>query len=164
MAGIMSRWRGWLRAGRDDRGQSLVEVALMLPILLLLVLATVDVGRVYAYKAAVTNAAREAAIYAARDPQAAMDSVCQRARDELGAGGSLTPCAAAPMIIACVRDGIPCGNDRVGVPPIFQSNGGDVTITVTYEMSLLSAYLVGRAFQVNPVAVGATAVFSDLGQ
>ena len=164
MAGLMNGWQGWLRAGRDDRGQSLVEVALMVPILLLIVLATVDVGRIFAYKAAAINAAREAAIYAARDPQAPMDRICQRALDELGAGAPTAPCSTAPIVVECKRDGTSCGNDTSARPPIFQTNGGDVTVTVTYQVSLLSGYLVGRGFNVNPVAVSAAAVLSGLGQ
>lgn len=156
MAGLLNGWRGWLRAGLDDRGQSLVEVALMVPILLLIVLGTVDVGRIFALKAAVTNAAREAAIHAARDPQATRDQVCQRARDELGIGKSPAPCSDAPVVVDCTRDGASCGNDTSARPPIFQTNGGDVSVTITYQTSLLSAYLIGQGLPSSP-KVSATA-------
>src|SRR5438874_2437183 len=43
------------------RGQAIVETALLLPILMLLVMGTADLGRVFYYSIAVTNAAREAA-------------------------------------------------------------------------------------------------------
>lgn len=153
------------RAHADERGQSLVEVALCLPLLLLIVIGIVDIGRVYAYKVAVTNAAREAAIYAARDPQAPADAICRRARSELGAGAAATPCSTAPITISCTRAGAACGNTTAFPAPLFQTGGGaDVTITVRYDVSLLSAYLVSRAFQVNPVPVSAGAVFSGLGK
>src|SRR2546423_751536 len=42
-------------------GQAIVETALLLPILMLLVMGTADLGRVFYYSIAVTNAAREAA-------------------------------------------------------------------------------------------------------
>lgn len=48
-----------LRCSR--RGQALVETALLLPILMLLVMGSADLGRVFYYSIAVTNAAREAA-------------------------------------------------------------------------------------------------------
>ena len=43
------------------RGQAIVETALLLPILMLLVMGSADLGRVFYYSIAVTNAAREAA-------------------------------------------------------------------------------------------------------
>src|SRR5881227_4128209 len=43
------------------RGQAIVETALLLPILMLLVMGTADLGRVFYYSIAVTNAARDAA-------------------------------------------------------------------------------------------------------
>ncbi len=44
-----------------SRGQAVVETALLVPILMLLVMGTADLGRVFYYSIAVTNAAREAA-------------------------------------------------------------------------------------------------------
>ena len=43
------------------RGQALVETALLIPLLMLLVMGSADMGRVFYYSIAVTNAAREAA-------------------------------------------------------------------------------------------------------
>jgi Flp pilus assembly protein TadG len=43
------------------QGQAIVETALVLPILMLLVMGSADLGRVFYYAIAVTNAAREAA-------------------------------------------------------------------------------------------------------
>ena len=53
---------------RRTRGQSLVEFALVLPILLLLVLAAVDFGRVYLGYVNLQSLARIAANYAANNP------------------------------------------------------------------------------------------------
>jgi len=52
----------------QPRGQSLVEFALLLPILLLLVLGAMDFGRMFSTKITLTNAAREGANYLARHP------------------------------------------------------------------------------------------------
>jgi Flp pilus assembly protein TadG len=138
---------GWgQRLRDDDKGQSLVEVALVLPLLLLIVLGMVDVGRIYALKVAVTNAAREAAIYAARDPDATVNGICQRARDALGAGPATDPCGAGPgatLRISCSREGQSC--DAVGV------RGADVTVKVRYTTSLITGYLAGRALPLAPV-------------
>lgn len=48
-----------------SRGQTLVEFALVLPVFLLLTLGVVDGARVFSAYIAVTNAAREGALYAA---------------------------------------------------------------------------------------------------
>lgn len=49
-----------LRARRRSRGQSLVEVALVIPLFVTLTLGTADGGRAFYYREAVTNAARQA--------------------------------------------------------------------------------------------------------
>ena len=64
--------RVWLREavarGRAIRGQSLVEFALVLPILTLITVMAIDFGRVYFSYIQIHNAAREAANYAASSP------------------------------------------------------------------------------------------------
>jgi Flp pilus assembly protein TadG len=174
-----------LRIAREDRGQSLVEVALLMPLLLLIVLGVVDIGRTYAVKSAATNAAREAALYAARDPQATADAICQRAVTELANGSVAGGCtldlpslpaekwrsATPPAIVICDRiptgaSPIPCGHD-VLQPRLFQTNGGagaTVTVTVRADISLMSLYLVGFALGGNPITVSASATFAGLGQ
>jgi Flp pilus assembly protein TadG len=49
-------------------GQSLVEFALVLPVLLLLVLGAMDLARMFSTKITLTNAAREGANYLSRHP------------------------------------------------------------------------------------------------
>ncbi|HSS60952.1 MAG TPA: TadE family protein [Candidatus Limnocylindrales bacterium] len=44
----------------SKRGQSLVEAAICLPVLLLLALGVIDIGRAFYYREATTNAARQA--------------------------------------------------------------------------------------------------------
>jgi Flp pilus assembly pilin Flp len=57
-----------VRAGADDDGQAAVELALVLPLLVLLLLAMVQVGLVIRDQVLLTHAAREAAREAAVDP------------------------------------------------------------------------------------------------
>ncbi len=47
-------------ARRRMRGQSLVETAITLPVVLLLALGVTDVGRAFYYREAVTNSTRQA--------------------------------------------------------------------------------------------------------
>src|SRR5687768_5261332 len=68
----------------DDAGQSLVELALALPILVLLLLGVVDGARAYYYAGVVANSAREGAVYAARNGAATVAQVTQRACDSSG--------------------------------------------------------------------------------
>ena len=56
--------------GRRSRGQSLVEFTLVLPILLLLILVGLDFGRVFLGWVELNNVVREAANYAASNPNA----------------------------------------------------------------------------------------------
>ncbi len=57
-----------IRGRKRSRGQSVVEFALVLPILLLLLAATIDFGRLFYTYVAVDNAAKEGALYGARQP------------------------------------------------------------------------------------------------
>lgn len=56
------------RRGRDDHGQSTVELALLLPVIVVLLLAVLQVALVGRDVLLVTHAAREAARAAATDP------------------------------------------------------------------------------------------------
>lgn len=72
------------RLGRPhESGQAIVEAALLLPILLLFLLGTVDLGRAFTIYVSVANAAREGARYCALHPG---DTAGTRARmaGELG--------------------------------------------------------------------------------
>jgi len=51
---------------RGERGQSLAEMALILPILLLLIMGIVDIGRAFHHYVVLENAAREGARYGSK--------------------------------------------------------------------------------------------------
>jgi len=55
-----------LSRGRRSRGQSLVEFALLLPVFAMLTLGVLDATRIFAAHIAVSNAAREGAVFAGR--------------------------------------------------------------------------------------------------
>ena len=75
----MIRRRRLNTRNRGDRGQALVELALIAPVLIILMLGVVDYGRIYFAYVSVTNGARIGADYAATDPQAATDTAGIRA-------------------------------------------------------------------------------------
>lgn len=63
MGGVPARGRP-MRERRVTRGQSLVELALVLPVLIVLMVGIIDLGRVFYTKVTLANAARVAAEYA----------------------------------------------------------------------------------------------------
>lgn len=133
---------------RGDAGQSLVELALALPLLLMLLVGLVDVGRAYVYTTALSNAAREAALYAAQQTEATAAEVTQRACDETGFADHGAACAPG-MTVTCT----PC-----------PSAGSDVTVTVSYQFDLVSGYLFERLFGADHLVARGAATFPGLGQ
>ena len=55
-------------SGEDELGSSLVESALLLPVLLLLLVAAVDFGRAYSASIIVNSAAENGALYGVQNP------------------------------------------------------------------------------------------------
>ncbi len=80
------RARRRLRPWSGARGQSLVELALIAPILIVLMLGVIDFGRVYFAQVSVTNAARDGADYASQSATAAADlnGITQAALSDTG--------------------------------------------------------------------------------
>lgn len=114
-----------------ERGQSLVEFAVILPLLLMIVLATVDLGMGFRTYIALTNAAREGARWISiypNDQDGAEARVAQEA-DRVG-----------------LEDGLLAdGNYEVRFEP-DQSDydaGDKVTVNVDYNYELLFGSLTG---------------------
>jgi Flp pilus assembly protein TadG len=122
------------RPRRDDRsrGQSLVELALVTPILLLLLLGAVDLGRLFYAQITVTNAAREGAMVAALTPTSfAAGAACDTATNAVtcaatreGQGGFVSV-APADVAMACT-------------PSCTKTYGTTITVTVTGHFQLLT--------------------------
>jgi TadE-like protein len=96
-------------ARRVSAGQSLVEFALMLPVVMLVVLLTIDVGRLYYGWVNLQNAARIGANYAASHPTAwgaapdagAQAEYARQIRDEAAAINCVLPSSVpAPTFVA----------------------------------------------------------------
>lgn len=146
----------WRRAGGRDgaRGQSLVELALALPVILLLTLIALDFGRVYLGYINLQNMARIGANYAANDPDAwgtPADTDAQtQYRNQILADASATNCQLPqsggqpvvpdPIFTDVTGDGNPTGLGDTGTVRItctfgvitpFISNilGGSVQVT-----------------------------------
>jgi hypothetical protein len=131
---------------RSTRGQSLVEAALSLPILLLLVLGIADLGRFAYYAIAVSNATREAAQLAATEP--ARGSAEVRARTCQGMSLDGGQCAEL-ITVRCERAGGDC--DGVRTP-------GDARVSVRFSFFLLTGFIADRV-GMNPIPLSAEATF-----
>ena len=104
---------------RSDLGQSMVETAIVLPVVLLLLVAIVDSGRVFHSWLIVTNAAREGA----RSASAQQDWATVQSRIEAASGTWL------------------CDGIDLTCPPaanIQGASGSPVTVQVTREVTLLT--------------------------
>jgi Flp pilus assembly protein TadG len=115
-----------------SRGQSIVELALILPVLMLLVAATLDLGRMFYSQVTITNAAREGAYEAAYSPtsfqanapcNSTLNRVMCRVLSE--AKGSFVEVQKADVALACS-------------PSCAKGIGNTVKVTVVGHFSLIT--------------------------
>jgi Flp pilus assembly protein TadG len=109
----------------------MVEIALALPILLLLVLGIADLGRVALYSIAVTHSARDAAAYAAQNLDVTNATVKTRVCDEL----SLEKPTCAGLQVDCFR-GVDNCNTGKAAPT--------VRVSVHFDVPLLTGMIANR--------------------
>lgn len=74
------------RLGQEERGQSLIEMAIIMPLVLIVMAGLFDFGRVVHTYVVVVNAAREAAIAGAIEQMSNSDLIAYM-NEELGRGG-----------------------------------------------------------------------------
>jgi PKD repeat protein len=154
---------------KDRPGQSLVEFALILPILLLLTLTAIDFGRVYLGWINLQNMARSAANFAANNPEAWLvpqdTTAITEYRNQVINDASATNCVLTP--------GIPDDPDfRDGDGNLSTTSIGDrVTSTFTCQFTLITpiiSNIVGKNVNVSasstfPVKYGQFAVAGGVG-
>jgi Flp pilus assembly protein TadG len=123
---------------KRSRGQSLVELALVLPILLVLVAGALDLGRLYYSQITITSAAKEGALEASKNPtlfdntqgcDAKTNTVICRVLTE--ANGSFYTIQHSDVTLACSPT--PC--------PAVPAIGDTVTVSVTGHFSLITPLL-----------------------
>lgn len=113
-----------------SRGQSLVEVAITLPVVLLLALGVIDLGRSFYYREAVTNSDRQALRMAVSSYQhGTADSICATT-----AGGPLavTVTSAIPPsggAIATIANQAALESSSNGTPAGSVLAGGTISVT-----------------------------------
>jgi Flp pilus assembly protein TadG len=135
------------RSGRErSRGQTLVEFALVLPVFLMLTLGVVDGARVFSAYIAITNGAREAAMYAAQGTN--YTKWCSTTSTVACPGGTTATNQSTDPDNVAYRiqqetSGLSQGNIVLSkpacdgsAPPACDSTSTKVTVTVSYSMSL----------------------------
>ncbi|RME47784.1 MAG: pilus assembly protein [Chloroflexi bacterium] len=110
--------------GSTQEGQSVVELALFLPVLLFIMVGALDLGRAFHAYTTVVNAAREGARYGAFHPT---DSVGIRNHVEQEAQGS----------------GIDLSQSTVIVETPNISPGSPIKVTVIYQFQPITGLIVG---------------------
>ena len=114
------------RMREDDRGQDLVEFALVLPFILILTLAIIDLAHTTMAYASITYAAREGARY-----------------------GIVAPAPTVPQIKAHILDTIP----NLGVAPddiTVQRDSHSIQITISNQVHTITGYFL-RPFGGSPI-------------
>lgn len=119
--------RLWQAIKQSERGASLIETALVLPLLLLLVAGIVDLGGAFNSYIMVTNAAREGARYASKIPD-----------DGAGIRGAAKQEATNYGVILADGDIAIDPNPPTG-------SGTPITVTVTFAYNTLIGNIIGAS-------------------
>jgi len=109
---------------RNERGQGLVEFAIVLPILLIILSGVLDLGRLWYAYVAVTDAAAEGATYAALDPSDG-NGIYKRAEEASGGLVQIEPDGVTLVCPTCPT----------------AASGDQVTVTVAYTFTLATPFL-----------------------
>jgi Flp pilus assembly protein TadG len=139
------------------RGQAIVELALIMPIMLLLVATASDLGRLFHTKIVVSNAARAGALEAGRNPTSYVPGgVCDTNVNRITCAivaestGSLLSVSPADISVACDPD------------PCAEAFGNVVRVTVSTQFGLITPFLGtffgGQSFGVTSTATAQIAV------
>lgn len=114
---------------RNNRGQSLVEFALVLPVLTLLVFGIIDYGRLFNEFLVISHASRE------------------------GARAGIVSAATLSAVSTAVKSAAPNRTLTIAMNPSTPVRGNPVTVTVSSRLTLLTP--VSTLFTKNPFPVTA---------
>ena len=143
---MSAKWRRGVRGrfGDAEKGQSLVEVAIAFPILLMVLAGVLDLGRAYMTLVALNDAVAEGSAYASIHPPVADDyeSVDDRVLDGTSPLGRLIWESNSTLINATedmVTITVTCGGGACA----DAARGAPVTVEIQYEYELLTPLLNG---------------------
>lgn len=121
-----------LRRGRDDRGASAVEFALVVPFLLVIVFGIVNFGFIFAQQLSLSNGARQAARYAVVDGPTCADIVTEGRNSgaTIGMDGGDVPVPELGRGLGAVTPTPACATSATK-PCAGTATGTNVTVTMT---------------------------------
>ena len=126
----MAKWGRRMR--RSERGQNLIEMALLLPVLIMITIGVIDMGRAYHHYIIITNASREGARFGSRFPHYATGII------ETTIGEAIPD------------DGEPCRSGNVCLSPadvtitgLSGAAGMPLRVTVTYDFPTILGHIIG---------------------
>jgi Flp pilus assembly protein TadG len=139
------------RSRRRDRGQALVEVALVAPLFFLMFFGIIDLARVIWANDAVANAAREGARFASVNAGSIPNITTEATTDEIraralqfvvagGVGATVTVCFSKVHIAS---ETVGCSGDVSETGAEYDS-GNLVTVRVESRVPVLAGALVGH--------------------
>jgi Flp pilus assembly protein TadG len=132
-----------MRVTMRTRAQALFEFAFVVPVLLVLTLGMIDLGRAFVFGVAVQNGAREAARVAATaglDPNVTTQVILQRLVDASAPAISSTTCTLPAG--ATDLSGANCPWHAT-VSPITRGSGVTVTVRTNRNISFIGGFLTG---------------------
>ncbi len=140
----MNCTRSRLRSGggKRQRGQSLVEFALILPIFLLIAFGVFDFGLAFDASIGISNAAREGARQGATQPNTT--AITNRVR---AVAGRLDNSNLAVTVTCKTAAGTACPGGVSGA-----TTGGSIVVRVTYSYPMLTPIAFGTAIPLSSTA------------
>ncbi len=136
------------RRGPNSLGQGLVEFALVLPVLMLILLGAVDLGRVFHDYVTMTNASREGARYGIAHPKDT-SGIQSRAIEEAAASGIAL--ASDNVSVSCLTYD---GTTTVSCDQAY--NGDRLQVTITHDFEFVTLYL----FRVQHISLSSFTVMA----
>ncbi len=124
---------------RSERGQSMVEMALMMTILLVMLSAVLDLGRGFFSFIAIQNAAAEGALYAAINPRCLDASVsgCSNPNNVVFRTQNESPDGLVDKQRMTI--GVSC-DDGAACAPSALIEGRPITVTVVYQFQMVGPF------------------------
>jgi Flp pilus assembly protein TadG len=119
--------------GKDERGQSLVELGLLLPMLILILSGALDLARVYDSYLSITNASREGARYGAAHPTD-NSGITDAVNRELTSTGISVPAPSVSCWTYTGNTSIDCSTAQPG---------DRIKVSVSYQFNFVTFFILG---------------------
>jgi hypothetical protein len=128
------------RRVRHERGAELIEMALVLPLLMLIIMGIMDFGFLFREMSIVTNAAREGARAGILPEYSADANVANRVQQYMTASGMSVTCPSANCVVTSPVISVPA--------PTGTFNARDVRVVIFHSFSFLGpiSALTGGSF------------------